>query len=487
MSFYRPICLLLPCKVSHFQEFESEKIMNCFAFDGNQEARALGYNHVAQGAFLIGTIFTMTALLRLAINQAGCSQLPDDVQCENRVYGSKPSSLLNLMTTFSGLIGGILMPLVGAIVDHTNYRRAVGIGSAVGLVCNSLISICISERTWFFVAIVATNPFYYIHVTVMLAYIPELTKDFEKQARFNASFLAIRSISMLLSAFAIVLISLAFPGKGARGSLSHDIRLARISQIYVSTLCLLFFFLTFHKGLKPRLALSEIPEGERLMITGIKKVLKTTLTLYNEYPAVLWFLIASICYMSLVTAILTVAVTFMVDFLSMNGTETVVTMIIFLISAICGSLLMPVFTRIFGLFRGLKVACLFLMTLMILTPLVVSGPEHKKLMYFVVVFWGIAFGWIVPSGRLVFIAIMPKGQESEMMGLHQFTAIGFVWFPPLVLAILNENGIGINIGMMVCSIFCFFALFSLHMIGDFDEAVKKTETTGHFDEVVAKP
>merc|ERR1711956_61991 len=122
--------------------------------------------------------------------------------------------------------------------------------------------------------------------------------------------------------------------------------------------------------------------------------------------------------------------------------------ITFILSAILGSVIMPGLKNFLGDLMTLKIACMTLSAGMVLCALTIRSPDQILLFYVYTGCWGVLFGIVVPSGRVVFVNIMPKGQESEMMGIYLFSANGFVWLPPLILTVLNEAGIGINDGIL---------------------------------------
>jgi MFS-type transporter involved in bile tolerance (Atg22 family) len=96
--------------------------------------------------------------LKLAKDAAGCRVEPPEgetepPECDARIYGIRPSSLLSTMTTIVGLISACLMPLCGAIVDTTPYRRLFG-RILVTFFCIFLFAgIFVSKNTWFPISI----------------------------------------------------------------------------------------------------------------------------------------------------------------------------------------------------------------------------------------------------------------------------------------------------------------------------------------------
>jgi MFS-type transporter involved in bile tolerance (Atg22 family) len=126
--------------------------------DDREDDEVLGWtlDATARGVSVMGTaVFVSSDLLRLAKEAAGCYQYEDNTQeeCQERVYGMRPSSVLADIVMVVGLLSAILMPLIGSIIDHTKYRRAVGSFSAAFMCIMILAQMLIMEDFWFGAAI----------------------------------------------------------------------------------------------------------------------------------------------------------------------------------------------------------------------------------------------------------------------------------------------------------------------------------------------
>jgi hypothetical protein len=124
------------------------------AFDGNKQALGWALDSIATTIAFVGAgAFLATALIKIAKDEAGCQieKLPGETKlpdCNEKVYGLKPSSLLSTFATVLGLVAAISMPLVGAIVDYTPHRRGLGRLMA-SIFCLSLFpTIFVSRQNW---------------------------------------------------------------------------------------------------------------------------------------------------------------------------------------------------------------------------------------------------------------------------------------------------------------------------------------------------
>lgn len=123
-------------------------------FDGNKQALGWALDTIATTIAFVGAgAFLATALIKIAKDEAGCQieKLPGETKlpdCNEKVYGLKPSSLLSTFATVLGLVAAIFMPVVGAIVDSTSHRRGWGRLMA-SIFCLSLFpTIFLTRQNW---------------------------------------------------------------------------------------------------------------------------------------------------------------------------------------------------------------------------------------------------------------------------------------------------------------------------------------------------
>lgn len=156
----------------------------CGFRDGSVEATGLSIINFGKGAVTMSTIFLGPALLYLANDaaQANCTTNKQDVdlQCnenELRVYGMKPSSLLTVIGIVSGLLSTIFLPLFGAVVDHTAYRKEIGQYSIAVVTIVKGIEIFVGESTWFAFSVLQVVNFilYNAHSCAIYAYTAEVS------------------------------------------------------------------------------------------------------------------------------------------------------------------------------------------------------------------------------------------------------------------------------------------------------------------------
>lgn len=451
----------------------SKRCMNYY--DGNIEARALAINQVAQGLFIIGGVFISTAILRLAIKVGGCNT---GGSC--KIIGLKASSLLTTITSISGFICSFLMPVVGAIVDHSDYRQQVSLYSGVLLIILNFVQVFVSEKTFELIifSYSLSGVIFLLHQVTTFAYFNELTSEEKTLTRYLASFHGIRQLTMLILIVVVVIISNLLPGFD-KGSLEFILISATIAQAIIVIVGTISLFFTFYKGLKTRSALSQIPEHQNIFTAGFKKLGKTMIRIYRNLPAVKWFLISTAFVGSVLGSLVSLAITYCTFFLKYGSTEIAIATMIYLLSSVPGAVALPYFVLKFGILKNMIFILFMFMTLWAIVGLVVPSEEYGNVFYLICFIWGFLAGMIIPNGRLLFLQLIPKGQESEMMGLYIFFTYGFVWAPPLVLTFMNEIGISLRYSISFVSLFILCSLLAVCMIGNVEDAKEKARQYAH--------
>lgn len=150
-------------------------------FHGVAEAKGYAILGTARGAIVMSNIFLSTSIIYLASVEAGCvdenGTVVDD--CENKVYGFIPSSLIANIAVISGLLSAFLMPLIGAIVDYTPHRKATGIVAAILLILIQGVQIGTVAATWFPMTVLqaVAGFIYQVEVLATYAYLPEIARS----------------------------------------------------------------------------------------------------------------------------------------------------------------------------------------------------------------------------------------------------------------------------------------------------------------------
>lgn len=412
--------------------------------------------------------FVGTALLRLATADAGCTST---AACGITVYDLRPSSLLTLTSAVTGVVAALLMPVFGAIVDYTRHRKLVGSVSALIIVVITGIQISIVESNWLFILILeAIGGFtLLVHVTAVFAYLPDLTTNESDLAHYTSRFNIRQYAVQTLYVGVLVIIG------GIRGvddTLNGTVQSARVSLVLALVIAAPLFAYAWTFLFRKRPALSKVPEGSNLLTSGFIQVGRTCRRIWSRYVALRWFMISLLWSPEAgAGTVFSIALTFLTVYLEMNAQQIALTSLIIIAANLPGSLvakwvcvrLNPLVSYRAGLVLlviGIAAACGTL-----------TGPERRNLAYIFAALWGFALGWMYPSQRVLFCTLIPKKQETELMGLFVFCGYILGWLPPLIFTIVNERGVDMRWGLSVNAFFSTFAFLCTLLMGKYPAAV----------------
>lgn len=253
-------------------------------YHGNTEALGFALDAVGRSVGFIGAAgFLGTALLKLAKEAAGCDT---SSECDGRVYGIRPSSLLTTYTIVVGLVSAALLPFMGAVVDYTAHRRLVGRVTSTALCVLMVPQIFVNENTWVAVAVLQIAVAFagWAQTMVSHAYLPELTNVEERLNEYTQSFTVITFTSMVLYLAGVIAIAYGW-GLGDVGTAQLGIAVGLLVMI-----C--FLYLAWGTLFQKRPPVRALPQGQSLWAAGFLQLYHTVKHIYRNLPGLRWFYIS---------------------------------------------------------------------------------------------------------------------------------------------------------------------------------------------------
>ena len=166
---------------------------------------------MGNGQVTMSNIFLSTAIITLAQIEINCHD--DEVEC-GKVHGYKPSSLITVIGTVSGVLSALLLPFMGAIIDCTDHRRNIGKISCFCLMLVQTIQIGTVESTWFPMALLqALNGFIFQVVNLAaFSYLPEIGRAVgeETMTVYSAEWSIVMFVTELMYLMAVIGGSICF-------------------------------------------------------------------------------------------------------------------------------------------------------------------------------------------------------------------------------------------------------------------------------------
>jgi MFS transporter, UMF1 family len=419
-----------------------------------------------------------------------------------KVYGLKPSSLLTATSSIVGVAAAILMPIVGAIVDHTTHRRMMGVVSGFLAVVLIGIQISINQDNWFFILVIDGFQSFcmLVHLTAVLAYLPDLVflggsrgggpGDQEDGEGILSHYTAHFNIRQFVVQFIYVGLVIVvgevrnLPPK----TLSTSLQTAKDSAGLAFGFGALFLGYSWTFLFRPRPALSKVPDGQNILTTGFVQVHRTSKKIWNGYWALKWFMFSLLWSPEAGAGVLlSITITFLTVEIKLTGIDLAKVSMILMVGNVVGSFLSKWVCRKIYALNSYRLALLMLAISIAVAVVVLDSPSDRNAVFGFAFWWGISMGWMFPSQRVLLCTLIPKGQETEMMGLFIFTGQIIGWLPALLFTIMNENGVSTRWGMGLIPFFCTFAVICTLPMGNYNDAVTWAvrESKDKFGEVIA--
>eukprot|EP00536_Pseudo-nitzschia_multiseries_P010942 jgi/Psemu1/326233/estExt_fgenesh1_pg.C_3520006 len=443
----------------------------CLPYPDSPEANGCVVDVFARATIVLSSFFVGPALLKLASQQSidNCESMDNYEKCmmDPRIYGFKPSSLLTNMGAIASVVSVISLPLVGAAVDFTSYRRQVGMCTAFGLTLIKVLELGFGPNTWFFVAClqVLSSILFQIQKATMYAYSAELSKHPTFQSKFQSSLALTLFASMFIYMFEVELPSriLKFDG---------DVKTARLAILIAILNCMPLFALSWIYLFRDKPPASNIPMGQTVLTAGFHKLHGSFREISSVYRTVRHFLVFSLAWSEAgITSLPVVSTTYMSEYLEMNSLQIGLVLLIVMIGGMPGSFIGNYFCRLYQ--NPVKSARLGLVvfTLNTIGAGLFLEPSTKELMYWIGFVWGSCLGWLHPQHTTIFVTLSPKGKgAAEMMGLYLFSCQVLSFIPPLIFTVLNEIGLPMWIGISSLALYTLLGLIGLVCMGDYEAA-----------------
>lgn len=315
-----------------------------------------------------------------------------DTTCEKNVYGLRPSSLVAIIATLSGVLAAIFMPIIGAIIDYTPHRRLAGISSAALIWGIQFVQIWTNSQTWFAMLILQViNGFVYqVQFISTFAYFPNVADIVGEQTmnNFLAKFRMIQFGSMLVFLLLVIVFSLVVPN-------ITDVITSMISQSLSAVwigVCFLVGWFTLPNVPRRHTLSTE----QSLLTAGFLQTWHTTTRIVREHGNSLqWYFLAVIFAEAGANAFTTLSVTYMNVVLQMSSQQIGVQYLIVLLCTIPGSKLGEFVTNRLNPNVSFRLCLTFFSLVTAIAALILTGPAMQIVCYLFGILWGISLGWYV--------------------------------------------------------------------------------------------
>jgi MFS-type transporter involved in bile tolerance (Atg22 family) len=157
----------------------------------------------------------------------------------------------------------------------------------------------------------------------------------------------------------------------------------------------------------------------------------------------------------------------------MNSLEIAYAALILLASNLPGSLLAKWVCLRFNPLFSYRASLFYFLSSIAAAAVVLTGPERKKWAYFFAAMWGIGMGVLFPSQRVLFCTLIPKKQETELMGVFVFAAEIIGWLPSVVFTLMNQQNVDMRWSLSIVAFFVGFAFLCTLPMGGYKGALQQ--------------
>lgn len=433
----------------------------------SDNASGFTFFRMGNGPVLMSNIYLSAALIALAQKEIGCNSA--DIKC-GKVHGFKPSSLITIIGTISGVLSALLLPFIGAIVDCTNHKRKLGASVALTIIVVQAIQIGTTQSTWLIMAVLqALNGFFYqVQLLAAYSYLPEIAASvgITLMTQYSADFAAVMFTTEVF--YAVLCLSIAAAISIDPGDNESRARLGQIVNVIVSGSCYFFGWYFFTHSPARR----HLNEGESLCSAGFIQVFRTARGIKKHYSSTLgYFLLAAVSCNAASGSFALIAVTYLYEVCNVTGQTLGIIVLIILISAVPGSYLGAWVSNKTNPKTSMKILLISMIGYNFLAFLTMTSPEPKILPYIYGAGWGMLLGWFYPTEMLILSTIQPRGQEAEITGIFLYCAQILAWLPPLAFTIMNESGIHLKWGGMLINVYYAIGLVLYQLMAPWDECL----------------
>lgn len=458
-------------------------------YNGNKEALGWALDGIARAVqFIAAGAFLGTALIRIAKEAAGCPTEPPEgettiPECNEKVYGIKPSSLLTTYTMIVGVASACLLPLMGAIIDYTPHRLRVGRSLSTLFTVLILPTIFLNEDNFFGIAIIQVIISFtgWAQTAISYAYLPELTTNELLLNDYTKSF-TMASYGSMVVFLGIVIGGLQATGNGDDDLLTNQVAM---SIAFCINVCLLGYSWGYLFGRRDRM--HPLPSDQKWLWTaGFVQLYNTGKNIALNYRALKWFYLSIAMSDAGLQALATIAITYLTDQLQFTAQENGIAIGCMLLGCVPGAMMANFATRGLDPIKSSMVALILLILTTAAFAFFLKGPGQHLETYILAFIWGIGTGWKWTCDRLVASCIIPEGQDAELMGFYLFSGQSLSWIPPLVFTAINESGVSQRVGVASLDGFFLLALVCYLCMGGYVKARTEVGRSTTFVQV-AKP
>ncbi|MGN9844139.1 MFS transporter [Nonomuraea sp. H19] len=373
------------------------------------------------------------------------------------VFGAdiRPAAFFGLMLTIAVFLQILVLPIVGALADHTGRKREMlGVFAYAGALATMGLYFVEGDRYMLGgVLFVLANLAYGCSIVVYDSFLPQISTPAERDGVSSRGWAIGYLGGGLLLALNLVLF------------LQHEsMGLTQGMAVRISLLSAGLWWATFTIVPLLRLRNRPVPTHESTALRSVGgsfRQLGRTLSELRKYPLTLLFLVAYLVYNDGIQTVIGNSAAFASEALKLSQTVQISAILMVQFVAFFGALLLGRLARSFGTKRTVLVS-LVLWTAIVVAALFIA--EGQALQFYLMAFAiAIVLGGTQALSRSLFSQVIPKGREAEYFSLLQISDKGsaFIGSLTVTIALQLTNSYRIAIVSMIIFFVIGFVLLAL--------------------------
>jgi MFS transporter, UMF1 family len=358
-------------------------------------------------------------------DEPGCVQTIDILG-----VGIAAGSLGGYLVTFSTLVGALVLPVIGAIVDRSPRKRLhMAVYAWIGSIFAGSLYLMTGDN-WQIgaVAIVVSNIMVGCSLVSYSAILVDISTEDERDRVSSRGWAFGYLGGGLLLALNLVLVLMHESFGLTEG---HAVRIAMLSA---AVWWGLFTFIPFF-GIKDRPPRAEVAVEGTLMRRSFGQLADTFRDMRN-YPVTLTFLLAYLFYNDGIQTVIVTAAVYGEEQLGLSTSIMIGTILLVQFVAFAGALLFGRLAERYGSLRLIRAGVYLWMGVVAVGFFL---PREQPLLFLLLaVLIGIVLGGTQALSRSFFSLLIPAGREGEYFALYQALERGTSWFGSLVFYLVYQ-------------------------------------------------
>jgi UMF1 family MFS transporter len=337
-----------------------------------------------------------------------------------------PASFFPFAVSISAFAQVFLLPLVGAVADHTPHKKRLmmGLAYAASAVTAALFVVTASTvllgGALFIVASIAFGAASVVYNSFLCEIAPPERRDRVSSVGFAYGYLGgglWLGINFALLTFL-------------------DTELAvRISLGGTGLWCIAFLWLFPGRLLGNRPALRVRPQGRGWLGFSFRSIITTVTDMRRRYPVAFRYLIAYLIFTDGIETVTVVATSFAADELDASSENLLTLVLLIQVVAIPGALAFGRLAERIGAKRSLMINLAVWVAVVVYAFAALDTIDELWALGLVV---ALVLGGSQALRRSLFSQMIPASREAEYFGFYEIAARGTSWLGPVTFAIVNQ-------------------------------------------------